>query len=60
MVTLNLISAGKENMSKIVKETEGRCCNKSSEDAGMELVGRLFYECNTGKLHVTFERYFAS
>ena len=53
METLNLVSAGKENISKIVKATEDRCCNKSSEDAGMELVSRLFYEWNTGKLHVT-------
>ena len=44
-----LISAGKENTSKIVKETEDRCCDRSSEEAGMELVNRLFYECNTGK-----------
>ena len=60
MVTLNLISAGKENMSKIVKETEYRCRNKSSEEAGMELVDRLFYECNTGKFHVTSGMYFTS
>ena len=43
-------SAGRQNITNIIKDTEERCSDKTPEEVGVQIVNRLFYDCGTGRV----------